>query len=149
MARLQPEIIVARLSTHLTSKAAVDTTYLKPNKPRSRDRVSKDLVSRQYDIWTSSSSWMRFLIGQFEFQSWVRTCKGRERQEFYAQIQVPRIDIELSDRLSGISQSLWMVLKPTNLPRPDKGIKILQSGNTRPYFKSSAYATGEASNGYR
>jgi hypothetical protein len=91
MARLQPEIIVARLSTHLTSKAAVDTTYLKPNKPRSRDRVSKDLVSRQYDIWTSSSSWMRFLIGQFEFQSWVRTCKGRERQEFYAKYKFPEL----------------------------------------------------------
>ena len=89
MARLQPEIIVARLSTHLTSKAAVDTTYLKPNKPRSRDRVSKDLVSRQYDIWTSSSSWMRFLIGQFEFRSCVKTHKGRERQEFYAKYKFP------------------------------------------------------------
>jgi hypothetical protein len=88
MARLQPEIIVARLSTHLTSITAVDTTCLQP---KSKDRASTDLISRQYDVLTSSPSWIRFLVGKFEFQSWVKTCKGRERQEFYAKYKFPEL----------------------------------------------------------
>jgi hypothetical protein len=91
MARLQPEIIVARLSTHLTSITAVETTDLQSSQPKSKDRASKDLISRQYDVWTSSSSWMRFLVGQFEFQSWVKDRKGRERQEFYAKYKFPEL----------------------------------------------------------
>jgi len=100
MARLQPEIIVARLSNHLTSITAIDTTCLEPNQRQSKDEASKDLVTRQYDVWTSSSSWMRFLVGQFEFRSRVKTYKGRERQEFYAKYKFP-------DLLSSCQVDCW------------------------------------------
>ena len=89
MVRLQPEIIVARLSTHLTSITTIETTYSSQGQLESTDRDSRDLISRQYDSWTSSSSWMRFLIGQFEFRSSVKTHRGRERQEFYAKYKFP------------------------------------------------------------
>ncbi|KAH8779025.1 hypothetical protein BGZ57DRAFT_822086 [Hyaloscypha finlandica] len=100
MARLQPEIIVARLSNHLTSITAIDTTCLEPNQRQSKDEASKDLITRQYDVWTSSSSWMRFLVGQFEFRSRVKTYKGRERQEFYAKYKFP-------DLLSSCQADCW------------------------------------------
>ncbi|KAN0109982.1 ankyrin [Hyaloscypha variabilis] len=89
MARLQPEIIVARLSTHLASITTIETTYSSQGQPESNDGDSRDLISRQYDSWTSSYSWMRFLIGEFEFRSCVKTHKGRERQEFYAKYKFP------------------------------------------------------------
>ena len=100
MARLQPEIIVARLSNHLTSITAIDTACLEPNQRQSKDEASKDLVTRQYEVWTSSSSWMRFLVGQFRFQSRVKTCKGKERQEFYAKYKFP-------DLLSSCQVDCW------------------------------------------
>jgi hypothetical protein len=100
MTRLQPEIIVARLSNHLTSIAAIDTTCLEPNQRQSKEGASRDLVTRQYDVWTSSSSWMRFLVGQFEFRSRVKTYKSRERQEFYAKYKFP-------DLLSSCQVDCW------------------------------------------
>ncbi|KAH8803963.1 hypothetical protein F5882DRAFT_392697 [Hyaloscypha sp. PMI_1271] len=100
MVLLQPEIIVARLSNHLTSITAIDTTCLEPNQRQSKDEASKDLITRQYDVWTSSSSWMRFLVGQFEFRSRVKTYKGRERQEFYTKYKFP-------DLLSSCQVDCW------------------------------------------
>ena len=133
MGRLQPEIIVARLSNHLTSITAIDTTHLQPNQQQSKDGVSKDLVTRQYDAWTSSSSWMRFLVGQFEFQSRVKTCKGKERQEFYAKYKFPdllsscQVDCRGFRSLSGWCINLQMYRV---LPRHSLFFTAVEDGDT-------------------
>ena len=53
---------------------------------------SQDLVSKQYDSWmssTSSTPWMSFLLGSFQYHSLARLHRGNLKQEFDARYSLP------------------------------------------------------------
>lgn len=86
MIRMQPEIIVARLSTmnqtvHRTSdEKAVETE---------RSENSSVVVSKQYAFWTSSRTWMQSLIGSIEYRKRLQKRMGREREEINLKYRFP------------------------------------------------------------
>jgi hypothetical protein len=86
MIRMQPEIIVARLSTmnqtvHQTSDKEVVETESSEN--------SSVVVSKQYAYWTSSRTWMQSLIGSIEYRKRLRKRIGRQREEVNLKYQLP------------------------------------------------------------
>jgi hypothetical protein len=86
MIRMQPEIIVARLSTmnqtvHQTSDKEVVETESSEN--------SSVVVSKQYAYWTSSRKWMQSLIGSIEYRKRLRKRIGRQREEVNLKYQLP------------------------------------------------------------
>jgi hypothetical protein len=86
MIRMQPEIIVARLSTmnqtvHQTSDEKVVETE--------RSEKSSVVVSKQYACWTSSRTWMQSLIGSIEYRKRLQKRMGRQREEVNLKYQLP------------------------------------------------------------
>jgi hypothetical protein len=90
MIRMQPEIIVARLSTmnqtvhqtvHQTSNEEVVETESNEN--------SSAVVSKQYEYWTSSRTWMQSLIGSIEYRKRRQKRMGRQTDEMNLRYQFP------------------------------------------------------------
>lgn len=89
MMQMLPDIIVARLSNLVTPP---ETTAESSNEtPRHKQKAdtegfaSNNLVTKHYRYWSSSPSWLIFLLGAFEYRS---KCSTR-RQIIEAKFQVP------------------------------------------------------------
>lgn len=95
MIQLQPEIIVARVAHHLQSSAAnqdlSDATIelVRNDQEEPPNSKPQDLITRQYDTWISSTPWMRFLLGSFEYHSRARIQKGKPRHEYEMKYKFP------------------------------------------------------------
>jgi hypothetical protein len=92
MIQAQPELIVARVSSHVTrliiNNGQPQDSSLASH-PESSTTRSTNLVATQYNTWTTSSSWMRYLLGSYEYWKQNRQHKGKEREEFSAKLTVP------------------------------------------------------------
>lgn len=103
MIQFQPDIIVTRIATHLdTSRSFDGEMHCREQRPLDKKRLlhSSNLVERQYDHWTVSSSWMRFVLGQFEYWHQQNTRSGKWQENFYARYKLP-------DILSHYQFTLW------------------------------------------
>lgn len=93
MIQLQPEIILMRLKDHLTTsnilKAPVHKTNLQTEN-KSHER-SNNLVVKQYDIWTSSTPWIRFLLGQLEYRHSHLMRRGKRQESIQAKYKLPEL----------------------------------------------------------
>jgi Ankyrin repeat len=96
MVRIQPEIIVARISSMTQSSQIVtQTTNLLETTPKTiqqnliGESSSSVIASRQYDYWTSSRPWMRSLIGSIEYRKKMRRKRGKEKEEINLKLRLP------------------------------------------------------------
>lgn len=92
MIQLQPEIIVARVSSHVNS-LIIDNRRSEDLalacRPESLTTSSTSVVVEQYNNWTTSSSWIRYLLGSYEYWKRKGRYKGRERKELGAKLTIP------------------------------------------------------------
>jgi hypothetical protein len=92
MIQLQPEIIVARVSSHVKS-LIIDNR--RPQdlalacRPEKFTTTPTSVVVEQCNNWTTSSSWMRYLLGSYEYWKRKGQYKGREREELGAKLTIP------------------------------------------------------------
>ena len=86
MIRMQPEIIVARLST---MKQMVGQTSDEKVMETENSEDSSIVVSKQYASWTSSRTWMQSLIGSIEYQKIFKKRVGRQREETNLKYKLP------------------------------------------------------------
>ncbi len=95
MIELQPEIIVARVSSHISTlmvpnrnmagiENSVDGMDTKITNPR-----SNNIILQHYDSWTSSSPWLRDLFGQFQYSRNYRNRRGKDREDFFVKYGFP------------------------------------------------------------
>ncbi|KAK0109192.1 hypothetical protein ONS96_003015 [Cadophora gregata f. sp. sojae] len=92
MIQLQPDIIVTRMTNHLTTLTTANTTQEESGTSLGRTNEIQDtgsIVQRQYDMWISSPSWIAYLFGQFEYHRRTRMCKGREINDVNARYKLP------------------------------------------------------------
>jgi hypothetical protein len=86
MIKMQPEIIVARLST-------MNKTVHQPEEDKVVETESSEnssvVVSKQYEYWTSSRTWMQSLIGSIEYQKRRLKRMGRQTEEMSLKYQLP------------------------------------------------------------
>lgn len=92
MIQHQPELIVARVSSHMDafiidSKCSQDLTLT--CHPESSPTRSTNVVVKQYNNWTTTSSWMRYLLGSYEYWKRKEQYKGRDREELGAKLTIP------------------------------------------------------------
>ena len=92
MIQIQPELIVARVSSHMDaliidSRRSHDLTLA--CHPESSPTRSTNVVVKQYNNWTTSSSWMRYLLGSYEYWKRKEQYKGRDREELGAKLTIP------------------------------------------------------------
>jgi hypothetical protein len=92
MIQAQPDIIVARLSTLVTRQETIAENSKETKShsrngrlPNTEDFTSENLVEKHYRYWASSSSWLIFLLGSFEY----RTSYSKRRQVIDAKFKVP------------------------------------------------------------
>ncbi len=89
MIQLQPEIIVARVSSYVNS-FMIDTRPVQDIalscRQESFTTTSTSVVVEQYNNWTTSSSWMRYLFGSYEYWKRKGQNKNREREELGAKL---------------------------------------------------------------
>jgi len=92
MIQAQPDIIVARLLSFVTPEETVaenpmeTNPYLQKGSLRNaEDITSENLVENHYRHWASSSPWLIFLLGSFEYR---KRCSIR-RQVIDAKFKVP------------------------------------------------------------
>ena len=94
MIQLQPDIIVARMASHISSIPVGSTTPRNQGTPLGQTENFQNggsVVHRQYCLWISSPSWVAYLLGQFEYQQRKRLSKGREINEANARFKIPEI----------------------------------------------------------
>ena len=94
--QLQPEIIAATVIRHFQSNGVnqniSETTTIelvRGDQKETPDSTPSDLVTRRCDTWISSTPWMNFLLGSFEYHSRARLQKGKPRQEYEAKYRLP------------------------------------------------------------
>ncbi|KAH7350740.1 hypothetical protein BKA65DRAFT_549733 [Rhexocercosporidium sp. MPI-PUGE-AT-0058] len=89
--QLQPDIIVARMTEHISSVAIHDTSHqlLEARPGNTKDQGTGVVVHRQYDMWMSSASWITYLFGQFNYHQRTRMCKGRQREDVTTKYKLP------------------------------------------------------------
>lgn len=90
MIQLQPDIIAARVATHMSSLTVTTVSNKLDVKQNAINSDSSNLVTRQYNSWTSSPSWTRYLLGHIEYEQRTTRYKRKERQEFAAKYVGPR-----------------------------------------------------------
>jgi hypothetical protein len=90
MIQLQPEIIVARVASHLQSMSSAGLVM--PEVGFTFDvsgtAGSTNIVTRLYNAWAGSSSWLRYLLGQFEYHQNTKVY-GTVAQEIMAKYKPP------------------------------------------------------------
>jgi hypothetical protein len=85
MIRMQPEIIVARLSTmNQTVRQTSEEEVVKTER-----NENSSVVSKQYGYWTSSRTWMQSLIGSIEYRKRRLKRMGRQTEEMNLKYQLP------------------------------------------------------------
>lgn len=97
MIRLQPDIIVARLSKNIAGSSSQSVIELGSVTSTSSDtqmtQASKsnprDLVALHYSCWASSPSWLRLLFGSLEYQRRKGQRRGRKYEQVQAQYELP------------------------------------------------------------
>jgi hypothetical protein len=93
MIQAQPDIVVARLlstlatTQEMTAENSNETTphLQKGRLPDTKDFTSDNIVTKHYRYWSSSPSWLIFLLGAFEY----RSRRSTRRQIIEAKFQVP------------------------------------------------------------
>ncbi|CZR60584.1 uncharacterized protein PAC_10480 [Phialocephala subalpina] len=158
MMQLQPEIILMRLKDHLTTsnilKAPVRETGLQ-TEDNNHER-SNNLVVKQYDIWMSSTPWIRFLLGQFEYQHTHLIRRGRRQESIHAKYRLPEL-------LSCYQVAIWAV-RPLSgwwftldfhrtLPSGDPFFEAVECGDLavaqRMLVEKKAYVTDRSTDDWR
>jgi len=84
--RMQPEIIVARLSV---MNQTVDRKSGEKVGLLEASEDSSVVVSKQYTSWTSSRTWMQSLIGSIEYQKRLQKGMGKQREEINLKYKLP------------------------------------------------------------
>jgi hypothetical protein len=136
MLQLQPDIIVTRVVNHLSTSSSLESTIdnkelLVPGNMRYLQR--SNLVAMQYDRWTRSSPWIRFLLGQFEYRRQQYIQRGRLGETVYAKYKLPEIfsyyQFTLWTRRS--LSGLWLNWKVhRTIPIEDSFFIVVRQGNT-------------------
>ncbi|KAH9218729.1 hypothetical protein DL95DRAFT_521084 [Leptodontidium sp. 2 PMI_412] len=92
MIQIQPDIIVSRMTEHISSLAISDNPQQSPKTQpsSSKDQETAAVVQRQYDMWISSPSWVTYLFGQFEYHQRTRLHKGRRREDITTKYKLPQ-----------------------------------------------------------
>ncbi len=93
MIQLQPEIILMRLKDHFATSNILQAQPHKTD-PQEEDKSQEqtnNLVVKQYDVWMSSTPWIRFLLGQFEFQHSQLMRRGRPQENIQAKYKLPEL----------------------------------------------------------
>jgi hypothetical protein len=86
MIRIQPEIIVARLSVMnqtVDQKSGEKVGLLEASED------SSVVASKQYTSWMSSRPWMQSLIGSIEYQKRLQKRMGKQREEINLKYKLP------------------------------------------------------------
>jgi hypothetical protein len=91
MIQLQPELVVARVSSHMDaliidSRRSQGLTLA--CHPESSPTRPTNVVVKQNNSWTTSSSWMRYLLGSYEYWKRKEQYKGRDREELGAKLTI-------------------------------------------------------------
>lgn len=134
MIQLQPELIVARVSSHMgaliiDSRRSQDLTLA--CHPESSPTRSTNVVVKQYNNWTTSSSWMRFLLGSYEYWKRKGQYKGRDREELGAKLTLPFWPERMWDCRGYETLSGWRFNFQTYriVPRSSPFFKAVKSGD--------------------
>jgi hypothetical protein len=134
MIQLQPEIIVARVSSHVNS-LIIDNRRVQDLaltcRPESSTTTSTSVVVEQYNNWTASSSWMRYLLGSYEYWKRKGQYKGREREELGAKLTIPFWPERMWDCRGYETLSGWRFNLQTYRILPDSSpfFKAVKSGD--------------------
>jgi hypothetical protein len=99
MIRLQPDIIVTRLSTtivvsssrSITKLDGVTGTSFQPQVAETSKSNSNDLVTQHYSYWSTSSSWLKLLFGSLAYHRQNSQRRGRNRQLLHARYTFPEL----------------------------------------------------------
>ncbi|KAE9380938.1 hypothetical protein N431DRAFT_325529 [Stipitochalara longipes BDJ] len=95
MVRMQPEIIVARISSMTPfTQIATQTTNVLETTPKFRQQNSGQsnssfIASGQYGYLTCSRPWMQLLIGSIEYRKNMRRKRGKEKEEINLKLRWP------------------------------------------------------------
>jgi hypothetical protein len=119
MIQLQPEIIITRIAEHASSSMMVTAVQADEDSDKAQDRRikyarsgSKNLVTKQYEYWASSPSWLRFVLGSIEYKSHSSKLKENSPGGFYAKYRAPswiasRVwDVQGTEAMSGWKMTL-------------------------------------------
>lgn len=109
MIQIQPDIIVARMTDHISSLTISNAPQqsVEPHTGKTKDQETGPVVQRQYDMWISSPSWITYLFGQFEYHQRTRSHRGRVREEVTTKYKLPEfitnkvLELQGHNNLSG------------------------------------------------
>ena len=150
MVRLQPDIIVARISSNIGSiisaSSISETTESQSSvsPPRSQNKSilsnkqagtgnAQDLVNRQFRTWTSSPSWVSYLVGSLEYWHRYETQKGSQKRVVDAKYRSPTWISDTTWYARGFNESYsgWKFYLQTYrlLPRNHRVFEYVEEGN--------------------